>query len=110
MPWQTQLVIPVVITSARLYVCDFDPLDVNKDTGEVPRERASLARHDLIVFEYPLPKHLQTAPKDLATALREDRMEWFSRLHVLVVHSAYLRQFLESLSGTGLTGITGQAT
>ena len=45
MRWNMQVLLPVIITSAHLVTCDFNPKDVDPNTGEIPFENAQLTEH-----------------------------------------------------------------
>ncbi len=53
-----QAFFPIIVTSARLRLCLFDPRTVSPTTGEIPYEKAQLEDKDIIIYEYPVPPHL----------------------------------------------------
>ena len=59
LPWRTKLYFPMIVTTARLHVCTFDPVDVDSATGEIPLGKASISERQALVYEYALPRHLQ---------------------------------------------------
>ncbi len=93
-PWNRQLIIPVIVTSAELFVCKFEPSDVDVRSGEIPLDKVLLRKCNELVFEYALPKHLQASPANLVSTLVEGKLDMFTRMHVFVVHSSYLSEFL----------------
>lgn len=104
MPWVRQSIVPVIVTTAALYVCDFDPIDVDGQTGEIQVCEASLRECDSLIFEYPLPKHLQMEPGDWRSVLLAGSMEIFTRMHIFVVRSSYVGTFLQRSSAMMMDG------
>lgn len=100
MPWAMHFFLPVIVTSARLYTCDFDPAHVDPATGEIPHDKATLKPQPQVLYEYPLPPKLQGVPVDLGSALLDGggSLESFVRKHILVVHSGELAITLRWLS------------
>ncbi len=94
MPWKRQVFLPMIVTTARLFTCDFDPGHVDPVTGEIPFGKANITERGHLVFEYPLPRQLQIQPADLVAALMQDSLRAFMLMHILVVHSG---KFLEVL-------------
>ena len=95
MPYATKVLIPTVITTADLKVCEFDPKDVQSATGEIAYDRMALKQVDALVFEYALPRHLQNQPADLGSTLVAGALDSFTRMHILVVHSPVLAGFIK---------------
>jgi hypothetical protein len=98
MPWERQIFVPIIVTSADIFTCSFDPADVKADDGEIPFEKAILQQTSHLFYEYPLPRHLQDQPSDVVTALKSDQIELFMRMHILVVHSEALPGVLDLLA------------
>ena len=97
MPHLRMVVLPAIVTSARLMMCEFDPLDVQPRTGElVPWDRATLTEHTSLIFGYPVPRHLQRS-SDVLKAWERGALDWGSRMHILVIQSAALADTLKSL-------------
>ena len=96
LPWRQKLYFPTIVTTARLFVCEFDAREIDGATGEISPSKASIKEHDSLVFEYPLPRHLQVVPSDVANSYKEGLVDMFTRQHVLVVQSRYLPSFLRS--------------
>ena len=99
LPWRTKLYFPTIVTTARLHVCTFNPEDVDSANGEVPLAKASISERQALVFEYALPRHLQFAPLDTGSAYSEGLGDLFTRLHILVVQSQHLPEFLRTFYG-----------
>jgi hypothetical protein len=98
-PWHKKLFFPTIVTTAQLFVCKFDPKEVAPATGEIEYTKASIAAREALVFEYPLPRHLQRSPADMAGSYREGLVDSFTRLHILVVQSKHFPTFLQTFYG-----------
>jgi hypothetical protein len=98
MPWKEQVFLPAIVTSAHLFTCDFDPADVDHETGEIPYEKATLTKHPWLVFEYPLPRHLQSEPADLVATLTQNSLDMFTTMNIFVIHSKDFAQVLTELA------------
>jgi hypothetical protein len=94
-PWMSSVVFPVIVTTAHLFECAFDPENVDPATGELPLEKVSLQALDQVIYEYALPRHLQSGPADLRAALVGNTMERFWRMHLLVIQSTHFARFLQ---------------
>jgi hypothetical protein len=98
---ETFFCIPVVITSADLYVTKYRPLDVSLKTGNVLPEKGHTQAVDWIIYDFPVPEPLQvTAPEDSpSTSIGPD--EHYRRLFkvksVVIVRSASIVAFLQQL-------------
>lgn len=82
LPWRKKRYFPTIVTTARLFVCEFDSRIV-----------------DPLVFEYPLPRHLQFEPGSVADSYKEGLVDLFTRLHILVVQSRHFPTFLRTFYG-----------
>ncbi len=99
LPYDTKSFVPAIVTTARLFSCDFDPIDVDSETGEIAYDRVTLTEHPVVVYEYPIPRDLQFDPFDLnpynlPTDVHEWRSEQFIRMHIVVINSASFADFL----------------
>jgi hypothetical protein len=88
-----------IVTNAQLFLCTYDPADVDPGTGEIPLDKAKLTSFPYLIYEYPLPKHLQKGPQDFVEAILQNKLELFTRLHIFVVNIQALNSFLGSLIG-----------
>jgi hypothetical protein len=104
MPWKRQILLPIIITSARIFTCEFDPRDIEPTTGEIPYAKAAITEHPFLIYEYPLPRHFQKPPSDLIATVTEDQIELFMRMHILVVYGAKLADFLDRIADEIITG------
>ncbi len=53
------LFIPIIVTTANLYICEYSVSDVSIDRGEISLEKPKLKEVKSLLFEYPIPPHLQ---------------------------------------------------
>jgi hypothetical protein len=96
-PWLSKAYVPVITTTARLFVIDFPSESTKLDSGEIDLHDATLAPAEIVLFEYPLPKHLQLSPADPLQTLKSGRSDVLSRLHIFVVRAEALAGFLRDL-------------
>lgn len=94
-PAMTTWVIPMVVTTANLLVCRFDPARVSLETGEIDWNNVSYDPRDAVALEYPLPTHLQMRPSD-PLALRPEEVHTFTKKHVFIVKATSLGAFLRA--------------
>lgn len=92
--YESQLIVPCIVTTAQLYSCSFDPKDVNPGTGEISLDKTILKQVPFIIYEYSLPKHLQVAPLDLSQVISSNTFEVLVRMDILIINSSYLRYLL----------------
>ncbi len=86
--------LPVIVTTARLHVCDFDPKDVDPASGELPWDRAALTEVTHLRYEFTLPAALQWPTESLGQGDFPDWTEPGIRQWIGVVNSAYFERFL----------------
>ena len=77
----------------------FDAVDVNPASGEIPYAKASIEGCNAVVFEYPLPPHLQFVPKDFSATYNEGFVDTLTRLHTFIVQSEHFPEFLRTFHG-----------
>lgn len=93
-PWRIRHYFPAIVTTARLFLCDFDPREIAPATGVIPFDKVSITECSYLVYEYPLPRPLQSAPADETYGYNEGRLDAFTRLHIFVVQSEHFPTFL----------------
>jgi hypothetical protein len=98
MPWFKQLFIPVVVTTAQLFTCDFSPDDIDPVSGVLPFSKAAITERPQVLYEYPLPRHLQAMPLFPEVTRDEGDTELFNRMHIWVVNSGHFGEFLEGMA------------
>lgn len=98
MPWTLQVFLPTIVTSARLFTCEFDPVDVDAASGEIPYEKAKLNEQPYLIYQYTLPYHLQNISEKLADTLTLKDIETYLRMSIFVVHSKEFNVFLTNIA------------
>jgi hypothetical protein len=98
MPHLRMAFLPVIVTSARLLICDFSASDVNPATGEIAFDRAQISEHPRLIFQYAIPAHLHKEIPDIASAWKRGTLYHSTRLSMLVVHSEAFRSTLDYLA------------
>lgn len=97
LPYRKLTILPVIVTSAHIFVCEFDPADVDPSTGEIPYAKATIKEVPNVSFQYPLPRHLQGKPASLADALSTGQLHQFTHMGIIVTHSEAFPEFLDTL-------------
>ncbi len=97
--YKRQLFLPAIVTTAKLFCCSFNAADVNVATGEIPYDKVTIEEFPYLLYEYPLPRALQHAPKDVASVLAGNSWETFIRLDILVINSGAFSDVLSMLAG-----------
>jgi hypothetical protein len=92
-----QIILPIIVTTARLHLCEFDPKDVEARTGEIPWDKATLKEHPYLSFEYPVPRHLQDIATDL-TVYADIEQRVIPWMDIIIVQSESLSEFLTLIS------------
>jgi len=83
-----QLIFPVIITTAELYVCQYSPSDVN-ELGDLKHKDEMYTKVEWLLYEYPLPDYLKLPHPDLADRKRQ----------IIVVNSRYIDKIFDELKG-----------
>ncbi len=97
MPYVHQIFIPTIVTTAKLFLCKFDPKDIYLKTGEIPLDKASLVEQPYLLYEYPLPVHFHSAPLDKVSILKTGNKDFGTRMDILVVNCSNFSDFLSRL-------------
>src|SRR5260370_10664452 len=98
LPYTAQIILPVNVTTAKILICEFDINDVKPDTGEIPFNKATITEYPHLLFEYALPRFLQSAPQDLTSVLEQGILERFMRMDILVINSMHFTETLNMLT------------
>lgn len=56
-PSGNNYVIPIVVTTANLFVADYDPKNINRETGDIDLQNLNLISKDWVLYSYPLEFH-----------------------------------------------------
>jgi hypothetical protein len=94
----TRIFLPMIVTTARLSSAKVDPSLIASDTAEIPLDGLKFERRGAVIFEYPVPYELQRGKAIVGPD--GELTDSGSKLHVLVVNSAGLRQLLDNISRT----------
>jgi len=94
-PAARNFIIPIVVTTANLWIAQYDPKDINKATGEIDTAKLDLVHKDWLLYHYPLAFHEQTrgilAGSTTNDIIRPDKRPTF------VVNSVKLPDFVTNL-------------
>jgi len=93
-----QIFLPIIVTTARIITCGFDPVDVDPRTGEIPYDKAYIEERPYVLYEYPLPPLLQKYPEDITTLVNNGAGDMYARMHIIVVHSESFAELLTDLA------------
>lgn len=95
--WERRLFLPIIATTANLFLADFDPAVVDRETGTIERSAVTLNPTEWLWYLYPVPRHLQFATAD-ALSLTDRGFHFLAtRVAIAVVRSGYLPTFLKDL-------------
>ena len=101
-PIAMQFIIPIVVTTAKLYVTEYNRTDVNLSTGKPPLSKSDTYKVDWVSYDFPLRGAFQIAQPEewennLFYRLRKTRQK-FKVQSVAIVNSDHLAQFLQKLN------------
>ena len=98
-PIWRQVFLPLIVTTANLWTCQFPAEKVDSATGEIPFNEVVYQKHPYLFFTYALPPVLQYHPADNQLEYKSDE-EWeqLARFPILVVQSAAFPDLLMHLS------------
>jgi hypothetical protein len=97
MPYKHQIIIPTIVTTAKLFICKFDPKDIDQRTGEISFSKTTLEQQHYLLYEYPLPVHFHSTPTDKVGVLKTGNKDFGTRMDILIVNSSALPAFLSKL-------------
>lgn len=95
-PWRDQVLVPVIATTANLFLVEFDAGAVDSQTGEIALEQVRLQAMPYLIFEYALPRHLHIGDVRMERFSTDESLENWSRLHILIVNSGHFSSFFNS--------------
>jgi hypothetical protein len=94
-PAAKNFIIPIVVTTANLWITQYDPQDISKATGEIDATKLDLVQKDWLLYHYPLVFHEQTRGSLVGSTtdgiIRPDKRPTF------VVNSIKLPDFITNL-------------
>jgi hypothetical protein len=92
------VIVPIVVTTANLWVTDYDPAEISKENGDIPIDKLELKPKNWVIYSYPVPFHesisgtLQDNKGDEGSITPDKRLTF-------IVKSTSLKEFVESLIG-----------
>src|SRR5574341_608400 len=79
--------VPLVVTTANLAVCEFNLEDVEQETGRLPKA-AEFRPAEFVVYDYPLTGGLALPPEaTVSQDIPADNVEALVKMHVLIVNA-----------------------
>lgn len=96
-PFIINFYIPIIVTTANLFVSEYDPGITSIETGEVPYEEVELKPIDKLFFEYSIPPHLQIRPDKWWIMDRSKETDRYTRRHILIVNSNHFEETMNWL-------------
>lgn len=105
-PYNQLFVFPTIVTTAKLFLCEFQDEDVALSTGVIALDKPKLVPCPYLIFDYPVPPALQLVPKALHMDYTRDTLKQLARMPIFIVHSEAFPTFLERLSKPVLHGST----
>jgi len=97
-PYYQLFVFPTIVTTANLYICEFEDADIDLTTGEIPLEKPRLVPCPYLVYNYPVPPALQLTPSALHLSHTHDTLKQLARMPIFVVQSEAFPTFLDRLT------------
>lgn len=101
--------VPVIVTTAKLFVADYQIGDVDGTTGEIPWNKVTLEERDSLIYEHALPPRLYIAEDTfrhelpLLRSATADSEEGLRRLQIVVINSESFGRILTDWpNGIGL--------
>lgn len=96
-PVLTHLYLPVIVTTANLFICKFDPQNTSMTTGTISHHNVNLERQDYLFYEYPIPTHLQIKTDEYWYTERPEEKDRYVRRHVLIINGKSFDKILDNL-------------
>lgn len=87
--------IPIIVTNANLFLVDFDPNDINDETGQISKNPNYISVNS-IIYEYPTPKTIQY-PEPLNAQLNEISRLRLLKSQVLIMNTKGFSEFLSEI-------------
>lgn len=91
-----EIFIPIIVTNAKLHVCDFDPKDIDPISGHVQKEPLS-REVDSVIYECATPKTVQFSDP-FSSNLSLEQRKILKKWHVLILSPKGLDDFLKAMN------------
>jgi len=105
-PYNQLFIFPTIVTTAKLFMCEFEEADVDLSTGVIALDKPKLVPCPYLIFDYSVPPALQLVPKAIRLDYTTDTLKQLARMSIFIVHSEAFPTFLERLSKPVLHGAT----
>ncbi len=87
--------VPIIVTNANLYLCKFDPKDIDSNSGHITKD-PNFEPIDSVICEYPTPKEVQF-PDPLSSDLDAEKRNHVVKWHVLILTPKGFVKFLDEI-------------
>jgi hypothetical protein len=92
--FKLHLFLPLIVTTANLFICDYQVSDVSIEVGEIPLEKPEYRKVNSLWLEYPIPPHLQLQEDRWAINKRTDIEDIDYRRYIFIVNSSEFQNVL----------------
>ena len=94
--------LPIIITTANLYILDYEVNDIDTSTGEISLDKAKLNPVNWLWYEYPIPPHLQLDMEidfnnKITTQNNFRKFDYDVRRNIMVINSGKIEETLDWL-------------
>lgn len=87
--------IPIIVTNAKLFLCKFDPKDIDPELGHITKDPDYVTK-DVLIYEYPTPKEVQF-PEPLSSSSGSEHRKHILKWQVLVMSPKGFIEFLNAI-------------
>jgi hypothetical protein len=94
---EKQVFLPVIVTTARLRMCDFDPSEISQMEGTIPYDSVKIVDKPYLIFDYALPVHLQLDRGHVLLVSSKKYVTSLVRMNIFIVNSGHFLEFLGML-------------
>jgi hypothetical protein len=96
--FNNNIYVPIIVTTANLFMINYDLKDIDLSTGEIPLDKAILKPLERLFYEYPIPPHLQTNLDDKYLQPYDFiKKDFRVRRYILVVNAKHFEDALNWL-------------
>ena len=93
---EKQVLFPVIVTTARLRLCNFEPNHVSASERTIAYDKVTLTETPYLIFQYPLPVHLHLDKGHLLLLSSTRYAASIVRMDMFIVNSNHFTEFLQS--------------